>query len=248
VRGLSVAELQAWTAPKQQYIIENILFPKTKMMLHGRFQTWKSMLALYTGATIADGNEWFGIRTSSSTVYNLQIEMPQSQLQKRVNKYLKHNPCTHEDRMWFCTEHYIKLDKGYGVAELERELARTKPQLLIIDPLYRVVSGHITDEYDMRQFMDRMDILIDKYNLALIIVHHDRKYLIQDGVIVDTGADAIFGSSMFIDWLDASIQTSITGMDGEVLVSIEKVKYVEEELKPIRIKIDRNTLTFRKVG
>jgi RecA-family ATPase len=249
LKALTLGELLEWKAPYQKYIIQDILMPKTKMIMFGRFQSWKSMIAMHTGFIVSRGEKWFNIPTSASPVYYLQIEMPQAQLQKRVSKYvIGNNIPASVNGVHFATEHYIKLDKGFGVAAIEAELGRTHPGVLIVDPVYRVVSGHITDEYDMRLFMDRMDLLIDKYNLALILVHHDRKFIVQDGTIVDMGADNMFGSSLLIDWCDAAIQTATTGVDGEVCVTVEKAKYIEEEIKPFRVKINRSNLTMNRQG
>lgn len=95
--------------------------------------------------------------------------------------------------------------------------------------------------------MDRMDMLITKYKFSLILIHHDRKHQLYEGQVVNMGAEDMFGTSIFVDWCDTSIRTATTNIDGNVLLTFEKVRHAVEELKPITIHIDRNTLRFTKV-
>jgi len=247
MRAFDLDELTRWKPPFQTYVMDKgLLLPQTKLILFGKYETWKSMLIIHTAFTIATGKDWFGFKTIPSPVYILQIEVPQAQFRTRVLKYVKGNDITSRN-IYFASEHYVKLDRGFGYAELEKELSRTQAQILMIDPLYKLVSGRITDEYDMRQFMDRMDNLIDKYKLSLIMVHHDRKHIISDGVAMDYGAEDMFGTSIFIDWCDTSIRTTKV-RDDEVILSFEKVRHAEQELKPFTIHIDRSNLVFTRKG
>jgi RecA-family ATPase len=247
---MTLAELKAWVPPYQQYVIDHgILVPGTKMIIFGKFQTWKSMLSNYTGFCIAEGVPWFGYRTHKTPTYLLQIENPQAQNRERVLKIAEGNSIQ-SDNIWFCTEPYIKLDKGFGIAELDKELSRTGARVLIVDPIYKVVSGRMTDEWDMRQFMDRMDLLMDKYKFSLILVHHDRKMQLIDGKYMSSGAEDMFGTSIFIDWCDTSIRTQLTGTDGEILLSFEKVRHSQDIIpgSKLVVKVDRATLNFSKKG
>lgn len=246
MRGMTLQELVAWTPPFQKYVISSgILVPGTKMIIFGRFQTWKSMLSIHTAFTIANGLPWFGYKTTKTPTYYLQVEVPQTQLRERVLKYTIGNKVV-ADNVWLATEPYIKLDKGFGLAAIDGELSRTQAKLLIVDPIYKVVSGHMTDEWDMRQFMDRMDLLMDKYKFSLILIHHDRKHLIQDGVMISCGAEDMFGSSIFIDWVDTAVRSETNDNDGELILTFEKARHAQEELKPLTIQIDRATLRFNK--
>lgn len=248
MKGLTLNELIAWTPPYQQYVISHgLLLPQTKMIMFGKFETWKSMLSYHLAFCIANGKPWLGFSTYKSPVYLLQVEVPQTQLRERVIKYALGNQTT-SDMVWLCTEHYIKLDKGFGQSELEKELDRTHPKVLIIDPIYKVVSGRMTDEYDMRQFMDRVDILMGKYKFALILIHHDRKHQLFEGQVIDMGAEDMFGTSIFIDWCDTSIRTNSVDVDlhcADITLTFEKARHAQEVLRPVTVRADRRDLTFK---
>jgi len=204
------------------------------------------MLSIHTGFCLAEGQPWFGFKTWKSTTYILQVEVPKAQFRTRVLKYSIGNKAT-SSNIHLCTEPYTKLDRGFGCNELEKEIQRCQPKAIIIDPIYKVVSGRMTDEYDMRQFMDRMDLLMSKYHFSLILIHHDRKHIISEGQLVSFGAEDMFGTSIFIDWCDTSIKSTTTGKDGEVILSFEKARHSDEELKPMTIQVNRADLTFRRI-
>jgi len=240
----TLKELLEWTPPHQDYIIDRgILAPQTKLIIFGRFQTWKSMIAMHTGFCLATGRPWFGFKTKQSAVYSLQTEIPKPEFQKRIHKYCLGNQ-TYPDNIYLRTEHYIKLDEAYGNDDISKELEESLPQVLIIDPLYKVMRGRLTDDYDARRLIDRLDLLIAKYKVAIILVHHDRKPIVVDGAIQQSAMD-MFGSSIFIDWCDSSIRVNPLKADGEVVLTFEKARNAEEELKPLQIKVNRNDLTFR---
>jgi len=75
---------------------------------------------------------------------------------------------------------------------------------LVVDALYKVVSGHLVDEYDMRQFVDQMDILIKQFGIAIIIVHHPRKQQLYEGQIIDMGGEDSLGPSSSTGAIPAS--------------------------------------------
>jgi len=244
MKAQNLNELLAWQPPHQSYIIDQgILLPQTKLILFGRWQTWKSMLAMHMAFTLATGKPWFGYKTTPSSVYTLQTEIPKALFQKRTKKFVEGNKL-YPDNLYFRTEHYIKLDKAYGGADIEKELQETHPQVLIIDPIYSIMSGKIVDEYDIRKLTDWLNLMIDKYKVAIVLIHHDRKPMIVGGEIYSS-ADDMFGSSILQDWCDTSIRTIRTDKDGEVILSFEKVRHAEEEIKSIKIQVVRSNLTFR---
>ena len=240
----SLNELLAWKPPNIVPIMGGgLLLPQTKMIMYGRYKSWKSMIAMHTGMCIATGHSWFGFHVNQHNCLILQSEIPKAQYQKRANKYIEGNKI-HTEHLWIASEPYIKLDKGFGYTELEKEIIRLHPGVVIIDPIYKVVSGRITDEYDMRQFTDRMDILIDKYHFSLILIHHDRKSQVYEGQAVNMGSQDMFGTSIFLDWCDTAIKIEPQATDAEVRMVPDVVRHAEEELKPFMVAVDRKTLRF----
>ena len=249
MKGLTPSELLSWRAPFQEYIITNdILLSQGTLGIYGAEGVWKSMLALDMIFRISTGTDWFNFKTISSPVYYLQSEIPQTPLQKRTLKYMLGNAIT-SDNCWFCTELYEKIDKGWGYTELEREIARTSPKVLIIDPVYNSISAKLVDDYEVGLFLDRMNMLRAKYKIAIVLIHHNRQEEHTEGQSFHYGTEEWFGSSRFKRWLDTMIYVEKVS-DGDPLVDLklvfEKTRHSETKLLPIEIQANRLNLTFKR--
>ncbi len=249
MKGLTPSELLAWKAPYQEYIISHdILLTQGTMGIYGAEGVWKSMIALGMTFGIAKGLDWFGYKTWASSVYYFQSEIPQAPLQKRMYKYMTGNAIV-TDNCWLCTELYEKIDKGWGYTELEREIARTNPNVLIIDPIYNSISAKLVDDYEVGLFLDRMNMLRSKYKIAIVLIHHNRQEEHAEGQSFHYGTEEWFGSSRFKRWLDTMIYVELVN-DGDPLVDLklvfEKTRHAESKLAPIEVQANRLDLTLKR--
>lgn len=249
MKGLTLNELIAWRPPFQEYIISNdILLTQGTMMIYGAEATWKSMSALDMTFRIATGRDWFGFKTFASPVYYFQSEIPQTPLRKRAMKYALGNRVT-SDNLWLCTDLYEKVDRGWGKTQMEKELTRTHPKVLIIDPLSFSTSVKLVDDYDVEKLLTIFNFWRKEYQLAVVMIHHNRQEEHVEGQAFHYGTDELFGSSRFKRWLDTIIFVELTN-DGDPLVDLrltfEKTRHTEAKLVPIEIQVDRRDLTFRR--
>ncbi len=252
MKGLTPTELIAWTPPHQSFIIDNnILVAQGTMMVYGKEETWKSMMVgLDMSFKIANGQPWFGYKTIASPVYNFQTEVPQGFLRERAIKYMTGNKTT-SNQLWFATELYMKLDKGWGYAQIEEEVKRTMPKVLVIDNLSSTMSGKLVDDYDSGQFIDRMDMLRSKYNTAIVLIHHTRIAEHSEGDTFHYGTDEIFGSSKWPRWLDTIVYIDkVEDNESTGLVTLnlifEKTRHSPNKLKPLNLVVRRGDLVFSK--
>jgi len=242
----SLGDFLAWKPP---YITEligsGILIPQGKIILFGPYKSWKSMTAIDLAFKLSSGKPWLGFKTILSTVLVIQLEIPKAAYQKRVNKYCFGNKLSPLNNLFFVTTRNLKLDKGWGVAMLEQWIAEVKPQVIIIDPIFKVVSGRLTDEFDVRQFTDRLDEIIEKHRVSFILIHHEGKDWIIEGERYDRGADAAFGSAVFGWWCDSSIELRTETEGGSIInISFPLLRLAEDEIKPVRVEVDRSNLVF----
>ena len=150
----NIHELIGWQPPATASIIEEgILLPETRLIIFGPAKAWKSMLSLHTAFTLANGLDWFGYKTAKCLPFKFQAELPKAIDRKRVIKYSK-GLNSYPSNLLFKTATYAKLDTGYGIGALDRDIQVIKSRfpdqhlVLILDPLYLLMSGHIVDEYD----------------------------------------------------------------------------------------------------
>lgn len=240
----SLRQLIDWEPPKLDNIIgEGILLPRTRLVIYGQWKTWKSMLALHTAFTLAMGNKWFGFETKPSCVLLLQLEIPKAAFRLRVIKYANGNDSHPESNLWFSTQHYIKLDREYGLAQLERTIQWCHPNVIIIDPLYKILSGNISDSSDMMKLLDNFDQLIDRHGISVILIAHTRLPVITSDGIVDRGAEEIMGSSYLPNWVDSGVGIKLIE-DSTVELNFNPMRNTERLLDPIRVHINRKNLRF----
>lgn len=208
------------------------------------------MLALHTAFTLAEGKPWFGFNTSRCVTAILQLEIPKAAYKIRVMKYAKGAGITNAN-IYFKTEYYLKLDSGYGINLMNKELSAIKDRhpdlhlVVVFDPLYKIISGHINDPSDMGRLCDSLDNLRDKLKCSIIIIHHEGKAIITSEGKYDRGSEAMLGSSILNNWCDTAISLQLlnphTGGD-RVQVSFELVRLAETLLPKLEIHWHRSSL------
>ena len=246
----SIEELIEYKAAQRKQIISNnILCPQYKMIMYGKGGLYKSLLSLHTMVTIANGGRWFGFQTTKCKTAFMTAEGALEDLQDRTVDYcdgMKINYKQLKESCRLTVERDTKLDRGYGANLLEANLlAPFHPEVVIIDPIYAVTSGRMTDEYDVRKFIDEMNRLITTYNFALILIHHTRKDVIADGEVVECDEDDLMGSVVWRNWCDTIVKvhsTDRTETDGIIRMSFSKARNVRSKIIPFEIQIKSEPL------
>lgn len=243
----SLQQFLSWKAPYiRQLIGSGLLIPQGKAIIFGPYKSWKSMTTIDLGFKLASGKPWLGFPTVPSTVLVIQLEIPKAAYQDRVRKYAMGNHLNPAN-LYFVTVRNLKLDKGWGIAMLDAWINSTNAQVVIVDPTYKVISGRLTDEYDVRQFTDRMDEIIERHKVSIVLVHHEGKEWIIDGERYDRGADAAFGSAVFGWWCDSSMELR-PEFEGSNIVeySFPLLRLAQDDIPSFKVIINREDLTFHK--
>lgn len=249
----SVHQLINWQPKLQKAIIgEGILLPETRLMIFGQAKAWKSILSLHTAFILATGADWFGFKTTKAATLKYQAELPKAIDRDRVAKYAKFAN-SYPDSVFFKTpQERVKLDTSWGIASLNRDIAEVKSRcpdyhvVLILDPLYKLFAGHISDEYDVKKFQDNLDESKEKYSMSIIIIHHSRLVRTDtSGNIIDLGAEEAMGSSYWNNWIDTMVRVKLlnpyTGAD-RVEVSFELARNAQAELPSFQVHWPRANL------
>lgn len=248
----NLQQLKLWQPPQTKSIIEGgILLPETRLVIFGSAKRWKSMMALHTVFNLAEGKPWFGFTTSKSLVAIVQLEIPKAAYRTRVLKYVAGAGINYTDNIYFKTDYYLKLDSSYGLTALEKELEVIRnrhPDLhlvLILDPLYKILSGHVSDAYDMGKLVDNLDSLRGKLGCSIIIIHHEGKAIITPDGKYDRGSEAMLGSSILNNWCDTAIGLELlnpyTGGD-RIQMRFDLVRHAEALLPRMEIQWHRSNL------
>ena len=242
----SLGQFLAWKPPYIKTLIgSNILIPQGKLILCGAYKSWKSMTAMDLAFCLSMGRPWFGLPTTKSTVLVVQLEIPKAAYQDRVKKYFFNHEGQPIDNLHFITAHNLKIDKPWGRDTLKMWIDMTQAQIVVIDPAYKVISGHLVDEYDVGRFTDTIDEIIDDKKVAFIVVHHEGKTMYAEGEAVDRGADASYGSAKFGWWVDTQVNLKTRSIGSNMVdISFPLLRLAVNEIPSFTFKVDRDTLKF----
>lgn len=227
-----------WTPPSLVSIIDKgLMYSGTKVIIYGKYKSLKSMLATRLCMSLCQGKTWIGFDTTKSSVMYLQLEVPNPMLQKRVAKMALTLDAAHEP-FYIWTDPTAKIDTVEGYAKIEEQVEKYKPKVLVIDPIYKIMSGDLLNTQHVQLLTDWIDKLIAKYNLSVILVHHTRK-----GLYEEWGSDDMLGSVIFSAWADTVIKI-VRKMNKIVVVSFEVVRHAEEELLAREVEVNLDELEF----
>lgn len=244
MKAETVKELLAWQAPKvEQLIGGGMLHPGSRMILFGRWGTYKSMLAQHTAFCLTNGKNWLGHSTTRCTVLYAQVEIPKAMMQERIKKYVENNDVKQGD-LWVLTDQTLRLDRAHSFQTFQLICQVHRPRVVILDPVYRMFSGDITDNFAIQQMLDKLDNLAAACDLSYILIGHTRKpAILQDESTRDWGQELI-GGSYIMDWVDTAVAVELLS-DSTIKLHYSKVRHAETMLNPQIVKFDRDSLGFR---
>ena len=118
---------------------------------------FKSILAQQLGFCIATGQDWLGFPTVQGKVALLQSEIAKKSFQNRV-KIMARNYRTPIGMFVVDTDPRFKLDRNPDIIALKKALDKAQPEILILDPWYKMLTYEDNQAYSKTQ--DIMDDII----------------------------------------------------------------------------------------
>ena len=181
------------TEPDTEWLIEGIIPKGAFATLYGQPGSYKSFVALYLAAMLADGRSAFGRRTrpSSKEVVYIAAEGG-SGLRKRLDA-IESLHCLRPHGVGFVRH---PLDLRGSIAHCDELLKSIKeggwkPDLLVIDTLARSFGGgNENSSEDMGAFINIVDYIRNQTGSAVLVVHHSGK----DTAKGMRGHSALFGA------------------------------------------------------
>lgn len=164
---------------------------------------------------LATGTPWFGYETRRCTVFKVQVELPKYQDKVRVTKYSDGNKTGAKNIFFKTPDESTLLDTTWGIQSLTKDIIEVQkrtpnpsdPLVVIIDPVYLLMSGSVSDEQDVKKLQLRLMEVRMKLHVTFVIIHHARLAKTDaSGEVVDMGAEEIMGSSLWNNWCDTMIR------------------------------------------
>lgn len=204
--------------PEPEQIIKKIIDVGDKLSIIGSSKQRKSFFLLQLCLCIASGKSFLSwqIPKPRSVVY-VQLEIKAEHFHKRMTN-LCHaaniNTRDIQDRLHIINGRGLGLSGAEGINRILTAVEGMNPEVIVIDPLYKIAEGTENAAEDMKSILSLFDQLSADTGAAIIFVHHDAKGTPGDRDIRDRGA----GSNVLSRDYDACISLSAHAQNEDAMV------------------------------
>ena len=158
-------------------LITGILCRGHKMLISGSSKAGKSFLLMELCIAIAEGKSWLGFPCRKGRVLYVNLEIDPA---SAINRFLKiydalDIPKSHTDDIvvWNLRGHAVPLDQL--VPKLIRRVRDQHFDAIIIDPIYKVITGDENNAFEMGKFCNQFDRICTETGCSTIYCHHHSK-------------------------------------------------------------------------
>ncbi len=158
-------------------LITGILRRGHKMLISGSSKAGKSFLLMELCIAIAEGKSWLGFPCKKGRVLYVNLEIDPA---SAINRFLKIYealglPIKNADSIvvWNLRGHAVPLDQL--VPKLIRRVRDQHFDAIIIDPIYKVITGDENNASEMGAFCNQFDKICTETGCSTIYCHHHSK-------------------------------------------------------------------------
>lgn len=172
-----IADIWGQLPPLSPPLIEGVLRQGHKMLLAGPSKAGKSFALIELCICIAEGIPWIGFSCAQGKVLyiNLELDRP-SCLHRFADVYralgIAPDHLTNID-VWNLRGRAIPMDKL--APKLIRRALKKNYLAIIIDPIYKVITGDENSADQMAAFCNQFDRIANELSAAVIYCHHHSK-------------------------------------------------------------------------
>jgi len=173
----SLAEYKDNPPELPEELIQGILRRGHKMLISGSSKAGKSFLLMELSVDIAEGKEWLGFPCRKGRVLYVNLEIDPASC---INRFLKiyealKMPKENMDNIviWNLRGHAVPLDQL--VPKLIRRVRDLHFDAIIIDPIYKVITGDENSASEMGRFCNQFDKICNETGCSIIYCHHHSK-------------------------------------------------------------------------
>lgn len=156
-------------------LIENVLRQGHKMLLAGPSKAGKSYALIELAVCIAEGLSWLGFRCTQGRVMYVNLELDRASCLHRFRdvRQAMGAPSIHSADIWNLRGRSIPMDKL--APKLIRRAMKKNYTAIIIDPIYKVITGDENSADQMARFCNQFDKVCTELGCAVIYCHHHSK-------------------------------------------------------------------------
>lgn len=219
-------------------LIRGILRCGHKMLISGPSKAGKSFLLMELAIAIAEGRKWLGFPCKKGRVLYVNLEIDRASC---INRFAKIYEALHISKpdaasivLWNLRGKAVPLDKL--VPKLVRRVRDQHFDAIIIDPIYKVITGDENSASDMAFFCNQFDKICAETGCAAIYCHHHSKGDLGNR----KAADRASGSGVFARDPDAQLDVIELQLDGDI-------KYEAEAFGRTAWRLESSLREFRNI-
>lgn len=158
-------------------LIDGVLRQGHKMLLAGPSKAGKSFALIQLCIAIAEGKDWFGFKCAQGKVIYVNLELDKASCKHRFKDVynalnLKADNISNID-MWHLRGKSVPMDKL--APKLIRKAQKKDYIAVIIDPIYKIITGDENSADQMAYFCNQFDKVCSEVGCAVIYCHHHSK-------------------------------------------------------------------------
>lgn len=183
-----------------QWVIDAFLEKKSLNMIFGESGAGKSFITVDLSCAIALGLKWHGYKTMYGGVLYIAGEGNQGYA-SRCQAWAEYHKVNLNDALLWFSDNAINLSKPESIKQVIEAIdrinndAKQPVRLIIIDTLARSMEGDENSAQDMGELIQKLDYLKDKYQCAVVLVHHtghQDKHRARGSTVIKGALDAEF--------------------------------------------------------
>ncbi len=220
-------------------LIDGVLRQGHKMLLAGPSKAGKSYALIELCCSLAEGKPWMGFKCTQGKVLYVNLELDRASCLHRfkdVYSSLRWPPDSlYNIDIWNLRGNSIPMDKL--APKLIRRAAKKNYIAVIIDPIYKIITGDENSADQMSHFCNQFDKVCTELGCAVIYCHHHSK----GGQGNKKSMDRASGSGVFARDPDALLDLIELEVSDEIMkqqVDREICKVCEKWL--VRFNVDFN--------
>lgn len=158
-------------------LIEGVLRQGHKMLLAGPSKAGKSFALIELCAAIAEGKSWLGWKCAKGRVLYVNLELDKASCMHRIYDVYAALGWSPDNignlDVWNLRGKSVPMDKL--ALPLIRRAAKRNYIAVIIDPIYKVITGDENSANQMAEFCNNFDKVCTELGCAVIYCHHHSK-------------------------------------------------------------------------
>ena len=158
-------------------LIEGVVRVGHKMMIYGASESGKSFLMMQLAIALSEGTKWLGFQCKKSKVLYVNLEIDRASFIHRfteISEAFKLKPKHSLDiSIWNLRGIARPLDKLAPI--LIRRVVSRGYDAIIIDPIYKVITGDENNSSDMAIFTNLFDRISKETGSTIIFSNHHSK-------------------------------------------------------------------------